>query len=73
MSTEDHWLDWATCCQTYFANKETLKAENYVTNVAGGLKPRHIALWYQANHIDLNKLTFEEFLTKCMMKWLPSN
>ncbi|KAK0471451.1 hypothetical protein IW261DRAFT_1314896, partial [Armillaria novae-zelandiae] len=70
--TEDHWLDWATCCRTYFANKETVKAENYVINVAGGLKPRRVALWYQANHVELNKLTFEEFLTKCMTKWLPS-
>ncbi|KAK0493791.1 hypothetical protein EDD18DRAFT_1356264 [Armillaria luteobubalina] len=73
MPTEDHWLDWVTCCRTYFANKETLKAKNYVTNVAGGIKPCRITLWYQTNHVDLNKLSFEEFLSKCMTKWLPSN
>ncbi|KAK0457190.1 uncharacterized protein EV420DRAFT_1691643 [Desarmillaria tabescens] len=65
MPNEDHWLDWTTCCHTYFTNKETLKAENYVTNVAGGIKSRCVALWYQANHVKLNKLSFKEFLSKC--------
>ncbi len=51
-----------------FHDKESLKAENYVTNVAGGLKPCCIVLWYQANHIELNKLSFEDFLTKSMTK-----
>ena len=63
---------WVNTCMPYF-QKQKVKDEDMVTEVASGLQDKLIQDWYVTNINMLNVLSFTKFVERLHKCWLPQN